>query len=278
MAICRPRRHAGDIPNARDAKSSEISVMWRAGMPVLRDDSAPNGDGFIQNRSGTLTGVDTVEYSPGRLADLFGGDGDATVLVWHGMQSDARAALRPLAELVSNHGLNVVVPDWDSHAADGGRADLLASAQFARQQADDALVLVGWSLGGVAAAGLTIHAPQFGLQLAHTFCLAGAFMANDPISGTQLTAALSGAEVRTPFTLLHGVADHVVPIRASLDFASALERNDWRVEVVELDADHAAIAGAAYDPFADRYSAAEDADMLTIADEVAARIASASRL
>jgi pimeloyl-ACP methyl ester carboxylesterase len=122
----------------------------------------PNGNSFIQSRSGTLTGVDTVEYSPGRLTDLFGGDGDATVLMWHGMQSDARTALRPLAELVSNHGLNVVVPDWDSHAADGGRADLLASAQFAQQQADDALILVGWSLGGVAAAGLTIHAPDFG--------------------------------------------------------------------------------------------------------------------
>jgi alpha-beta hydrolase superfamily lysophospholipase len=231
------------------------------------------GRGFIACRAGTLTGVDIVEYSPGRMADVSGDDGDTTVLMWHGMQSNARAAVRPLAELVTNHGLNVVVPDWDSHASDGGRADLLASVQYARKRTANPLVLVGWSLGGVAAAGLTIHAREFDVQPAHTLCLAGAFMATDPISGTDLVAALPAADHRPPFTLLHGAADDVVPISASRDFAAALERHDWPVEVVELDTDHAEIAGATYDPIADRYAPAQDADALTTADDVAARIA-----
>jgi len=43
-------------------------------------------------------------------------------------------------------------------ADDGGRADLLDSVHFARERVDhpDSLVLVGWSMGGLAAAGLTV--------------------------------------------------------------------------------------------------------------------------
>ena len=127
--------------------------------------------------------METVEYAAGRLADVFGTSSPPTVLLWHGQQPDARCSVRPLADLLADHGLGVVVPDWDSSADDGGRADLLRSVHFARERLDDpdCLVLVGWSMGGLAAAALTIEAQELGMGFAHTVCLAGAFMVADPI-------------------------------------------------------------------------------------------------
>ena len=219
--------------------------------------------------------METVEYAPGRLVDLFGDPGPRTALLWHGQQSNARAAVRPLAELVAAHGFAVVAPDWNSHADDGGRADLLQSVDFAREHAEDpdSLVLVGWSLGGAAAAGLTVQASRRGVRFAHTVCLAGAFKVPDPIFGKLPAAGLSEEPNRSPFTLLHGVADDAVPVAWSREFASALEQNAWPVQLVELRADHGSIAGAVYDPVADAYSAAADDTTLAIAAEVAARIA-----
>jgi dipeptidyl aminopeptidase/acylaminoacyl peptidase len=219
--------------------------------------------------------VETGEYSPGRLVDRFGEPAQPTVLLWHGAQTDARTVIRPLAELLAGHGLGVVVPDWNSHADDHGRADLLRSVHFARERVgnDDGIVLVGWSLGAVAAAGLTIHARQLDVRIAHTVCLAGAFMAPCPITGRHLATELPGGEDHPSFTLLHGVADDVVPVAASRQFASILAQNKFPVEFVELATDHGAIAGATYDPGADRYSAAEDAETLAVATDVAARIA-----
>lgn len=218
--------------------------------------------------------MQTVEYHPGRLADIFGDRAQPTVLMWHGAQVDARAAMAPLAGRLAGHGLGVLVPDWNSHADDGGRADLLRSLEFARtRSADpDALVLVGWSLGGLAAAGATIQAGRLGVRFAHTVCLAGAFVVRDPVSGEHLPSDLAGHD-RSSFTLLHGVGDHVVPVTVSQDFAATLRANGWPVQMVELDTDHAAIAGAAHDPAADRYCAAEDRQALAVAADVAARIA-----
>jgi dienelactone hydrolase len=219
--------------------------------------------------------METVEYAAGRPAIVFGEPSQPTVLIWHGKQANASAAVRPLAELISGRGVGVVVPDWNSHSDDGGRADLLQSVQFVRERADgrQGLVLVGWSLGGVAAAGLTIHASGLNVSLVHTVCLAGAFMAPDPISGQHLPAELPRENGRPPFTLLHGVSDDVVPVSQSREFASTLKRNEWPVELVELAADHGSIAGAVYDPVADRYSAADDPDTLAVAADVADRIA-----
>jgi dienelactone hydrolase len=219
--------------------------------------------------------METVEYAAGRPATVFGDPAQPTVLIWHGKQANASAAVRPLAELVSGHGVAVVVPDWNSHADDGGRADLLQSVQFAHERGGHrgGLVLVGWSLGGVAAAGLTINASRLNVGLAHTVCLAGAFMAPDPISGQHLPSELPRENGCPPFTLLHGVSDDVVPVSQSRAFASTLERNEWPVELVELAADHGSIAGAVYDPVADRYSPADDPDTLAVAADVAGRIA-----
>jgi len=223
--------------------------------------------------------MEAVEYAAGRLADIVGRPSQPTVLLWHGQQADARASVRPLVEMLSDLGLGVVAPDWNSYAEDGGRADLLNSVQFTRDRVDDpdGLVLVGWSMGGVAAAGLTIQAGRFGVRFAHTVCLAGAFMVADPISGSAPATQLHAVEARSPFTLLTGLSDRVIPVAAAHEFASALRNNDWPVEVVELAADHGSIAGAVYDPVEGRYSAATDSTSLAVAADVAARIADAGR-
>lgn len=229
----------------------------------------------MRSRSGNTSGMETQEYAPGRLADLYGDTSQPAVLLWHGMQADARATLRPLAETLAGHRLGVVVPDWNSHADDGGRADLLGSVDFSRHLsgAADALALVGWSMGGVAAAGLTLTAAEFGVTLAHTVCLGGAFMARDPISGGQVQDHLTSGRTGAPFTLLHGRRDDVVPVTASRMFAASLERVGWPVEIVEIDTDHGAIAGARYDASADRYDPADDAQTRTVVSDVASRIA-----
>jgi dienelactone hydrolase len=223
--------------------------------------------------------MQTVEYALGRCADVFGEPANPTVLLWHGQQADARASVRALAELIAGHGMGVVAPDWNSSAADGGRADLLASVQFTRERVaePDAVVLVGWSMGGLAAAGATIQANQLGVAFAHTVCLAGAFMIADPIFNELPSAQLHDAAKSTPFTLLSGSADPVIPISVAEDFASALRQHNWPVQVVEMSADHGSIAGATYDPVARAYHAATDPQRLAVAADVAARIAAVGR-
>lgn len=220
--------------------------------------------------------MDSVEYSPGRFADVFGDPAQPMILLWHGMQTDARAAFRPLSKLLVAHGAAVVAPDWNSHSDDGGRGDLLRSVDFARNRArdPDRMVLVGWSMGGVAAAALALAAE---VPLAHTLCLAGAFIVPDPIFGRRVTDSLSRPRAGTPFTLLHGLADDVVPVTASRDFAAALHRAGWPVELVELAADHGSIAGADYDAVADRYEPGKSDEALRVAGEVATRIAATLR-
>jgi predicted esterase len=224
--------------------------------------------------------MQTVEYAAGRLADVFGEPAQPTVLLWHGQQADARASVRALAELIAGHGMGVVAPDWDSYATDGGRADLLASVRFTRERVDnpDAVVLVGWSMGGLAAAGATIQANQLGVAFAHTVCLAGAFMIADPIFNELPAAQLHDAAKPTPFTLLSGSADPVIPLSVAENFASSLRQHNWPVQVVELPADHGSIAGATYDPVARAYHAADDPRRLAVAADVAARIADAGHV
>lgn len=213
-----------------------------------------------------------TEYAPGRALDLYGDAAGPTVLLWHGMQSNARASVRHLAEALAAHALDVVVPDWDSHSPDGGRSDLLQSANFARSRGTD-VVIVGWSMGGAAAADLTLHAQRFDVPIAHTVCLAGAFTARGPITGTPPIEAAASARTGTPFTLLHGVADDVVPSDVSRDFAAVLRRVEWPVEATELDADHGTIAGARYDAAADRYAPDASEASLAVVVEVAAIVA-----
>lgn len=218
--------------------------------------------------------VETVEYAPGRSADVFGMPAPITALLWHGTQTDSRAAVRNLAAALAVREVSVFAPDWDSHAPDGGRSDLLASARFAGQRASDAgLIVIGWSLGGVAAAGLTLRASELDIPVAHTICLGGAFWADDPISSGPIPAEPPAGAQPTPFTLLTGDADEVVPASAAIEFAAKLGVIGWPAEVIELAADHGSIVGARYDAAHDRYEAAEDPQTIVVADTVAELIA-----
>lgn len=221
--------------------------------------------------------METVEYAAGRKADLFGDPEHPSVLMWHGSQADARATMGPLARRVADQGFAVVVPDWNSHADDRGREDLVQSLQFVGERSLGAgMVLVGWSMGGVAAAGATIHAAQLGIRIARTVCLAGAFVVSDPISGRPLPSDLSDHHDRPPFTLLHGDADVVIPVGVSRQWSATLRRHSWPVDLIELHADHGSIAGAAYQPEQDRYVPSEEPAILSVASDVAARIVAAA--
>ena len=228
-------------------------------------------------------GVDTLEYAPGRLVDVHRGVGAGHVLLWHGRQPDMRDAVAPLSELIAARGPTVHAADWNSHADDGGRSDVLSSLRFVRESIEsgggdpDSLVLVGWSLGGTAAAGLTLHARRLGVGVAHTVCLAGGFPAPDPISGAKLlTEQLPSSKHPTPFTLLHGTADDIVPVATSRAFAQQLTQAGWPVEVVELPTDHGGIAAAVLDPTGDGYEAASDEATLAVGATIADRIAATS--
>lgn len=212
----------------------------------------------------------TVEYAPGRAADVYGTPGPATALLWHGTQTDSRSAVRPLAEVLAERGLAVIAADWDSHAPDAGRSDLLAPARFGAQQAAGSdLTVIGWSLGGVAAAGLTLRASELDIAVGHTVCLGGAFWADDPISGGVVQSGVPAGTTPTPFTLLTGDADAVVPASASIEFAAELRVIGWPAEVIEVAADHGSIAGARYLADDDRYEAADDPQTHAVVETVA---------
>jgi predicted esterase len=223
--------------------------------------------------------MQTLEYAPGRLVDVHRGSRGGNILLWHGRQPDMRSAVAPLAGLIAARGPTVHAADWNSHADDGGRSDLLRSLRFVREAmaaagaAPDSLVLVGWSLGGTAAAGLTLHARRLHVGVAHTVCLAGGFPAPDPISGNHLTGRLPSSPKPSGFTLLHGIADDVVPVATSRAFGQQLAQAGWPVEVVELPTGHGGIAGAELDPTGDGYQPATDDATRSMAAEVAGRIA-----
>jgi predicted esterase len=226
--------------------------------------------------------VETLEYAPGRLVDVHAGSGAGHVLVWHGRGPNERGVLATLAGLVATRGPTVVVPDWSSESEDGGRADLLRSLRFTRETVEagggdpGALVLVGWSLGGAAAAGLTINARRLGVGVARTVTLAGGFVAPDPISGETLTGSLPTIDHPSPFTLIHGIADDVAPVSMSRAFAQALELAQWPVELVELPTDHAGIVGTTFDDAREHCLPATDEKTIAVAAEVADRIAAVS--
>lgn len=218
--------------------------------------------------AGHTEAVETNEYAPGRSVDTFGNKSDPAVLLWHGTQTDARKTLRPFATLLAEQRFYVIVPDWDSHAGDRGRDDLLNSLRYAATAGEFALI--GWSLGGTAAAGVALRSDHYDSPVSSVICLAGAFNADNPLTGDKLPIDDLHAGAAVPITLLHGDSDDVVPLAVSEDFAAAL--GQWPHELVIFEADHGSIAGATYDADADRYCAAEDSVTLDVAGGVVDRI------
>lgn len=214
----------------------------------------------------------TVEYAPGRRADLY--QGDRLALLWHGSGACRRDVLATLAGELTDRDVGVVVPDWDPGVADRGRDDLLSSLRFSQGLLERAgedpgdLILVGWSLGGTAALGATFHSPRLGVDIRHTVTLAAATV-TDPVTGYPLPVRLPGPSHHRPVTLVCGTADAVVPPAAGQEIARRLAEHHWPHELIELDADHQSIVGLAEGPDAAPRPANDLTAVRRVADLVA---------
>jgi acetyl esterase/lipase len=233
-----------------------------------------------------------VPYGHGKVLDIYrpGWTEAATgpepvVLLWHGVGPDDRETLEPLACATAALGLTVVVPDWRSDAPDGGRAHLLSSVSFTRQQAPvlggnaDAIVLAGWSRGGRAAAGLAVN-PEVagGWRPAAVVCLASGFSRPAPTTGTSPAIDLAqGGVTPVPVWLVHGTADPVVSITESRKFAALLATYGWPVQLAELPTDHAGVVMTEYDPERGRCRPASDRNAIEAGQRTARILQAAAR-
>ncbi|MFJ6790883.1 alpha/beta hydrolase [Streptomyces angustmyceticus] len=182
------------------------------------------------------------------------------VLLWHGIGPDERDVLEPLGRTAAAQGLLVLVPDWRSDAADGGRAHLLESLAFAREEAGglggdgESLVLAGWSAGAGAALGVALWPESVGGWRPNAVVgVAGRYDLTARTTGTApLDDLAAGREPGVPVHLVHGARDTVLDARYSRDLAETLRSAGRAVTLQELDSDHAGVIMTAYDPAADR--------------------------
>ncbi|KUJ43323.1 hypothetical protein ACZ90_67400 [Streptomyces albus subsp. albus] len=218
--------------------------------------------------SETGTAVETKRgliFGPsGKQLDLYRPEGVArpasTVLLWHGIGPDERDVLEPLARTVAAHGLLVLVPDWRSDPADGGRSQLLDSLAFVRKEVGglggngESFVLAGWSAGAGAALGIALR-PEVagGWRPAAVVGMAGRYDLPARTTGTApLDDLAAGLDPAVPVHLVHGGRDTVVPASFSRDLAEALRTAGRTVTLREPDTDHAGVVMTEYDPAADR--------------------------
>ncbi|MFL6088862.1 MAG: hypothetical protein ACJ71Z_01845 [Aeromicrobium sp.] len=117
----------------------------------------------------------------------------SVVLVWPNARQEA-------GELPVPDG-RLVVADWDPASEDGGRRALLTSVRDARElsaslgEDPDALVIVGFGSGAVAAAGLTRYARRLSIGLGRVLCVAPTWDEPDPFSGIPLGEVPEGVEL-----------------------------------------------------------------------------------
>ena len=181
-----------------------------------------------------------LEHAPGRAVDVLG-EGP-TVLMWHGGSTDIRSSMGPLAAEVAERGRRVVVPDWDPLAADRGSTDVFTSLRFARETADhdpDELTILGWSMGGIAAASLCLNQRRLGIGFARVVLVAAApFPRVDPISGERIGPATPPVERSTSVAFVNATHDQII----DLDDARATHDQwadvGWSTTFTEIDADH----------------------------------------
>jgi predicted esterase len=200
-----------------------------------------------------------VDYGVGEALDVYrpaGATGRPTVLFWHGMGVAERAVLVHLGEALAGLGAVVFIPDWRSDAADGGRAHLLGSLDFVRERAAEFggdpghIVLGGWSLGAANAMSVAADpAPVDGWRPRAVVAVAGRY--DRPTRALDVPVLARIAEGRTrpvPIFLVHGVRDEVVPVEHGRQLAEVGTGHGWPVELIELDADHVAVAWVDDDP------------------------------
>ncbi|WP_406218291.1 alpha/beta hydrolase [Streptomyces decoyicus] len=183
-----------------------------------------------------------------------------TVLLWHGIGPDERDVLEPLARTTAALGVLVLVPDWRSDAADGGRAHLLESLAFVRKEAGglggdgESFVLAGWSAGAGAALGVALRPESVeGWRPRAVVGVAGRYDLPARTTGTApLDDLAAGRDPGLPVHLVHGSRDAVVDAHRSRDLAEALRAADRPVTLQEPETDHAGVIMTAYDRAADR--------------------------
>ena len=183
----------------------------------------------------------TQEYAPGRLLDVHG-DSPRTVLLWHGRGPNEREVLAPFADLIADAGVRVVVPDWDSTAEDNGRRDLFLSVKYVLELHTPWLI-AGWSLGGAAAASLTLNSRKLGLGRIAGVTLAGGWTKEDPLTGLPFSERKIPERGQGSLTLIHGLEDDIAPVLATRAFHRNLTEARWKSDLTELPTDHFGIVG-----------------------------------
>jgi predicted esterase len=197
-----------------------------------------------------------VPYGCGQMLDIYRIPDAPVVLLRHGVGGNERDRLEPLARATAALGVTLYVPDWQARTPDGGRAELLASLAFTREQVssaggdDGAIVLAGWSRGGKAAAGLALNpAPAHGWRPAAVVCLGSGHQNPAPTTGNSvLTDLEQSTAAPVPFWLVHGIHDPVVNVSQSREFAALLAARGWPVQLREVPTDHAGVVMSCYDP------------------------------
>uniref|UniRef100_A0AAU2V0B1 Carboxylesterase family protein n=1 Tax=Streptomyces sp. NBC_00003 TaxID=2903608 RepID=A0AAU2V0B1_9ACTN len=229
-----------------------------------------------------------VDGSAPRLLDVYRSEGDPAttpaVVLWHGMGPDSRFEVGALAEETASHGLTVFVPDWRSDAPDGGRAHLVASLRYVRENAagfgaaPERLVVAGWSAGAGAAIGTALRPDLTDGRLPKAVVgIAGLYWRPARSTGSvPLDDLAEAATPEVPIVLIHGTADTAVECHHSRDFLAALEKRHWPASLHEVDTDHAGIIMTAYDPALGHCVPATDADALRAGRETARIIAEAA--
>ncbi|MQS15431.1 alpha/beta hydrolase fold domain-containing protein [Streptomyces kaniharaensis] len=230
---------------------------------------------------------EVVLYADGRPMDVHrppaGTAGAAgpvpVVLLWHGRGPDERDVLRPLAREAAGYGLLVLVPDWRSDRADGGRAELLASLAHAREAAPalggdpDRLVLAGWSMGGREAVAVAVaDATPAELRPVAAVGIASSYDRPAVTTGEAPLDVLAGRPAPVPLWLVHGTADEVL----GAEHTRRLSTVAPTARLYELPTDHAGVVMTEYDPAADRCLPATAAGALEAGRRTAAVLAEAA--
>ncbi|WP_328307976.1 alpha/beta hydrolase fold domain-containing protein [Streptomyces sp. NBC_00442] len=178
------------------------------------------------------------------------------VLLWHGSAPDTRFEVAALARETARYGVTVFVPDWRPDAPDGGRAHLMASWRYVRENAASfgadpgRTVVAGWSMGAGAAVAMALRPdltdgplPKAVVGIAGLYGRAARSTGSVPLE--DLAASPSTG---VPVVLVHGAADTIVESRHSLDFHTALVGHRRPVSLYEPATDHAGVVMSAFDP------------------------------
>lgn len=223
------------------------------------------------------------DYSPGRSLEALGRPEHGIALLWHGRGVDHGASMQPLATRIAASGVLALSVDWDSEAADAGRADLLSSVRFARELATsngldpDSFVIAGWSLGGSAALSLATHSKRLGIGLGGVVLIApgDGDRLVEPITAAPLPQRFPPGAGRCRVDLVYGERDPL----ATPDLVTGLELRlracGWDTSMHSVDADHAGVVGTRYEARTERYLPSRAADALHAADTVAELIVTA---